>query len=586
MSENDDDLPLDALVKKHHSENNNGNNEKIIPLHDPDGPDPTTETIRSDDSDEEEEASIATSKSDNAQTLMQEILAEKKRKEDAYRIEKLEKLKKQKTRKSERRGSFVLRKEKVDKDDNSESDMDMSDDEEDKKQIETNVPMPAMMPRSISKTGRQGSPSLGMTGAATGTRATAPTTTSASTSLLGPKRVAPAAYVVAKTKIPQKPVDLVKPGKAAQIQPPVVIGAVGEMEEKQRDQYDLPELQNALDEILKELEKYKVTTKMSNEAVYWSTLVSERVPKWGLVDAIDIVPLRIVDANKEEKLNQAAINEIMGDLKKKQTAEQVEGVGAWKSRQKVNKMFLARTIKNQMVTELMFEKQRKVKQLNTEKAEEEKKKKKKQKRKQSTSSSSSASSDSDDLEIIGENDKSKELQKQREAEKQDEEARNVQPLPLPADMSKEERELTLKAIQELTREASAFVKGRNAKKMMGYEMGSNLNNDGSFKQGQQFVAAANQKLTSGAIQQAVTNAKQLATANQTNAGSLGELLQRKGVSLSAAKSAYLAEVGQLANCSFSDAILGYSWMSDAHWGVFPRPAAVPSSSATSRHTWW
>ena len=35
--------------------------------------------------------------------------------------------------------------------------------------------------------------------------------------------------------------------------------------------------------------------------------------------------------------------------------------------------------------------------------------------------------------------------------------------------------------------------------------------DGSFKQGQQFVAAANQKLTSGAIQQAVTNAKQLAT---------------------------------------------------------------------------
>ena len=92
MSENDDDLPLDALVKKHHSENNNGNNEKIIPLHDPDGPDPTTETIRSDDSDEEEEASIATSKSDNAQTLMQEILAEKKRKEDAYRIEKLEKV--------------------------------------------------------------------------------------------------------------------------------------------------------------------------------------------------------------------------------------------------------------------------------------------------------------------------------------------------------------------------------------------------------------------------------------------------------------------------------------------------------------
>ena len=37
MEELDDDLPLDALVKKHHSENNNGNNEKIIPLADPDG---------------------------------------------------------------------------------------------------------------------------------------------------------------------------------------------------------------------------------------------------------------------------------------------------------------------------------------------------------------------------------------------------------------------------------------------------------------------------------------------------------------------------------------------------------------------
>ena len=42
MSELDDDLPLDALVKKHHSENNNGNNEnlknnEIIPLTDPDG---------------------------------------------------------------------------------------------------------------------------------------------------------------------------------------------------------------------------------------------------------------------------------------------------------------------------------------------------------------------------------------------------------------------------------------------------------------------------------------------------------------------------------------------------------------------
>ena len=110
---------------------------------------------------------------------------------------------------------------------------------------------------------------------------------------------------------------------------------------------------------------------MQNEAVYWSTLVSESVPKWGLVDAIkDIaVPLRIVDMRREDELNQvinsipekyskncfqAAINEIMGDLKKKQTAEQVEGVGAWKSRQKVNKMFLARTIKVNYLINLDF----------------------------------------------------------------------------------------------------------------------------------------------------------------------------------------------------------------------------------------
>ena len=45
---------------------------------------------------------------------------------------------------------------------------------------------------------------------------------------------------------------------------------------------------------------------MQNEAVYWSTLVNESVPKWGLVDAIkDIaVPLRIVDMTREDELNQ------------------------------------------------------------------------------------------------------------------------------------------------------------------------------------------------------------------------------------------------------------------------------------------
>ena len=73
--------------------------------------------------------------------------------------------------------------------------------------------------------------------------------------------------------------------------------------------------------------------------------------------------------------------------------------------------------------------------------------------------------------------KAKAIQRQLEAERQEEEARNVCPLPLPSDLSKEDRELTLKAIQELTREASAFIKGRNAKKKMssGYELGANLN---------------------------------------------------------------------------------------------------------------
>ena len=84
---------------------------------------------------------------------------------------------------------------------------------------------------------------------------------------------------------------------------------ITDMEEKQKPKYDLPELQNALDEILKELDKYKVTTKMSNEAVYWSTLVNENLPRWALVDAIkDIAaPLRIVDVSAEEQLNQVKI---------------------------------------------------------------------------------------------------------------------------------------------------------------------------------------------------------------------------------------------------------------------------------------
>jgi len=62
-------------------------------------------------------------------------------------------------------------------------------------------------------------------------------------------------------------------------------------------------------------------------------------------------------------------------------------------------------------------------------------------------------------------------------------------LPIPADMPKDERVLTERAAQELMREASAFIKGRSARKKIhqGYELGANLNSDGSHKQKQSFV---------------------------------------------------------------------------------------------------
>ena len=130
MEELDDDLPLDALVKKHHSENNNGNNEKVIPLADPDGTvrvsasffwtsfelqldSKITQITVAVDSESESSESGTSRSEPAAQTLMQEILAEKKRKEDEYRIEKLAQMKKSDKKKSGRRGSFVLRKGNV-----------------------------------------------------------------------------------------------------------------------------------------------------------------------------------------------------------------------------------------------------------------------------------------------------------------------------------------------------------------------------------------------------------------------------------------------------------------------------------------
>lgn len=67
-------------------------------------------------------------------------------------------------------------------------------------------------------------------------------------------------------------------------------------------------------------------------------------------------------------------------------------------------------------------------------------------------------------------------------------------LPIPSDVPKEERVLTERAVQELMREASAFIKGRSARKKInqGYELGANLNADGSIKQKQTFVSSQQQ----------------------------------------------------------------------------------------------
>ena len=67
-------------------------------------------------------------------------------------------------------------------------------------------------------------------------------------------------------------------------------------------------------------------------------------------------------------------------------------------------------------------------------------------------------------------------------------------LPIPLDMPKDERALTERAVQELMREASAFIKGRSARKKQceGYELGANLNPDGSIKMKQNFVNSKQQ----------------------------------------------------------------------------------------------
>lgn len=71
----------------------------------------------------------------------------------------------------------------------------------------------------------------------------------------------------------------------------------------------------------------------------------------------------------------------------------------------------------------------------------------------------------------------------------------VSVLPIPSDLPKEERALMERAVQELMREASAFIKGRSAKKKInqGYELGANLNADGSIRNQQAFVTSTMQQ---------------------------------------------------------------------------------------------
>merc|ERR1712136_688511 len=78
------------------------------------------------------------------------------------------------------------------------------------------------------------------------------------------------------------------------------------------------EYQNALELVSKELGRYKLTSALKSEGTYWLTLVNEGVPKWGLVDA--------EEDPEQEKLNDAAIQELMNDAKKRNNAAQVEGI--------------------------------------------------------------------------------------------------------------------------------------------------------------------------------------------------------------------------------------------------------------------
>merc|ERR1711990_207606 len=114
----------------------------------------------------------------------------------------------------------------------------------------------------------------------------------------GPKRVGVTAYTTKKSTNPPININISKQAienvKNAQPDPKPL--EIKDISEKQKNKYDLPELQFALEEILKEIEKYKVKPKtLQNEAVYWSTLISQSIPNWALVDKLEGIfePLKL-----------------------------------------------------------------------------------------------------------------------------------------------------------------------------------------------------------------------------------------------------------------------------------------------------
>ena len=150
---------------------------------------------------------------------------------------------------------------------------------------------------------------------------------------------------------------------------------------------------------------------------------------------------------------------------------------------------------------------------------------------------------------------------------------SVTVLPIPKDLPREERHLLERATQELLREAAAFIKGRNAKKRanFGYELGANLNSDGTHRQGQTFVESNTQlqSVTSEFLpfglffhycNNQVPGANASSWRQAAPALSVPNPQIHQGLS-AGRKRSYIKEVTELSQCSFSDALLGYSWTS-------------------------